>query len=444
MNKFPSDFLWGVATASYQIEGACNEDGRGESIWDRFSHTPGTVFEGHNGDVACDHYHLYKEDIKMMADMGIQSYRFSISWPRIYPEPGKLNQKGINFYKALIDELHYYGIKPMATLFHWDLPQWIQDRGGWANRDTVDEFVTYATTVFKELGNRVPMWITHNEPWCFSFNGHLFGVHAPGHKDFRESLKVAHHLMLSHGKTVNAYRAAKYKGEIGVTLDLGPSIPASDKPEDFDAARRDDGFGNRWCLDPIFKGFYPEDMVELFSNQIGPLDFIQSDDLEIMSTPIDFLGVNYYFHNVVKNNPSDPFLQSENLPVQGKTTEMGWGIFPGSLYDLLSRIKDEYTSLPLYITENGAAFPDHVVDGKVNDTDRIDYLRAHFEAAAKFIQEGGELKGYFVWSLLDNFEWAEGYGKRFGLVYIDYESQKRIPKDSAWWYKALIENKVTV
>lgn len=444
MMKFPKDFMWGAATASYQIEGAYREDGRGESIWDRFSHTPGKVYEGHNGDVACDHYHLFEDDIKLMADLGIKSYRFSIAWPRIYPEPSKFNKKGIDFYKRLVEKLNQYEIKPMATIYHWDLPQWIQDRGGWANRETVDHFVTYAQTLFQELGDQVQMWVTQNEPWCTAFLGHAFGVQAPGHKDFRESLKVAHHLMLSHGKTVNAYRARDYKGGIGITLNMGPSIPATDKSEDVAAAKRSDGFGNRWFLDPIFKGAYPEDMVEIFSKQVGNLDFIQSNDLEVISTPIDFLGVNYYFHNVVENDPSDSFLQSKDLPVEGKTTEMGWGINPESLYDLLHRIGTEYTNLPLYITESGAAFPDQIVDGEIDDSERIEYLQAHFEAASKFIHEGGNLKGYYVWSLLDNFEWAYGYDKRFGLVYVDFETQKRIPKNSAKWYKELISNRAFV
>lgn len=444
MLKFPKDFVWGAATASYQIEGAYNEDGRGESIWDRFSHTPGNVFENHNGDMACDHYHRFKEDIQLMADMGIDSYRFSIAWPRIYPEGDRLNQKGLDFYKRLIDKLHRKGIKPSATIYHWDLPQWLQDEGGWVNRETVDHYVKYAETLFNEFGDQIPMWITQNEPWCTAFLGHAIGVQAPGHRDWKEALAVAHHLMLSHGKAVHAFRASESNGQIGITLNLGPAIPATDKPEDIAAAKRSDGFGNRWFLDPIFKGSYPEDMVEIFSKQVGDLGFIQSNDLEVISTPLDFLGVNYYSHNVVKNDPTDSLLQAKNLPVEGKTTDMGWGIHPESLYKLLKRIQTDYTSLPIYITESGAAFPDELINGEINDVDRIEYLKAHFESALKFIQEGGNLKGYYVWSLLDNFEWAYGYAKRFGLIYVDYETQRRIPKASAKWYKELIANRVSV
>ncbi|HEX7063433.1 MAG TPA: GH1 family beta-glucosidase [Bacillales bacterium] len=444
MSEFPKDFIWGTATASYQIEGAYNEDGRGESIWDRFSRTPGKVYENHNGDVACDHYHLYKDDIQLMADLGIQSYRFSIAWSRVFPEPGRFNQKGIDFYKRLLKELHRHNIEPAATIYHWDLPQWLQDRGGWTNRETVDHFVHYAETLFEELGDQVSMWITHNEPWCAAFLGHAFGVHAPGHQDLKEALTVSHHLMLSHGKAVQAFRRSGKKGEIGITLNLTPAVAATDKREDVEAAKRSDGFGNRWFLDPVFKGNYPSDMIKVFAEEAGELDFIESDDLAVISEPIDFLGVNYYFHNVVKEDSSDPLLGSSSLPVEGKTTEMGWGIHPESLYRLLHRLKEDYTELPLYITENGAAFPDQVINGEIDDQDRIDYLKSHFDAAGRFIDEGGNLKGYYVWSLLDNFEWAFGYEKRFGIVYVDYETQERIPKASAKWYKDIISGRVPV
>ncbi|HEU5140277.1 MAG TPA: GH1 family beta-glucosidase [Bacillales bacterium] len=439
MTDFPKDFIWGTATASYQVEGAFNVDGRSESIWDRFTRTPGKVFEGHNGDVACDHYHRFKEDVKLMADLGIQSYRFSISWPRIFPEPNRLNPKGIDFYKRLLEELHRYHIQPVATIYHWDLPQWLQEQGGWVNRDTVNHFTHYAESLFKELGDQVSMWITHNEPWCAAFLGHAFGVHAPGHHDLKEALTVSHHLMLSHGKTVQAFRRSKRTGEIGITLNLTPAIAATDEKEDIEAAKRSDGFGNRWFLDPIFKGYYPSDMVKVFTEKEGDLDFIQTGDFEAISEPIDFLGVNYYFHNIVEEDSDDPLLGSRSLPVEGKQTEMGWGIHPESLYKLLHRLKEEYTELPLYITENGAAFPDQIIKGEIEDLDRIDYLKRHFDAAARFLHEGGNLKGYYVWSLLDNFEWAYGYEKRFGIVYVDYETLERIPKASAKWYKDLIE-----
>lgn len=444
MSKFPKDFVWGTATASYQVEGAFQEDGRGESIWDRFSRTTGKVFEGHNGDVACDHYHRFEGDIQLMKELGIRSYRFSIAWPRIYPEPGRVNEKGLDFYKRLVETLHRHGIQPVATMYHWDLPQWLQDRGGWVNRDTVDHFLTYAETLFTELGDQIPMWITHNEPWCAAFLGYGMGVHAPGHQDWGEALAAAHHLLLSHGKTVQAYRAHRNDGDIGITLNLTPAIPATDNPADIGAARRSDGFANRWFLDPVFRGAYPADMAEWYTEKVGALDFIKPGDTDIIAAPIDFLGVNYYTHQVVQDDPSEEFLHSNPLPVEGEKTEMGWGIHPKSLYKLLRRIQSDYTKLPLYITENGAAFEDQVIDGKVEDSERIAFLRAHFDAALRFVEEGGNLKGYYVWSLLDNFEWSFGYSKRFGLVYVDYETQKRIPKASARWYQQLIKDHVPV
>lgn len=444
MSDFPKDFIWGTATASYQVEGAHDEDGRIESIWDVFSHTPGKIFEGDTGDAACDHYHRYKEDVQLMADLGIQSYRFSIAWPRIFSGPGQVNPKGLDFYKRLLEELHRYNIKPVATMYHWDLPQWLQENGGWGNRDTVEHFVEYTGTLFSELDDQVPMWITHNEPWCAAFLGHGMGVHAPGHKDWHEALTVAHHLLLSHGKTVNEYRHSNGRGDIGITLNLAPIQPATHNHEDLEAAKRADGFSNRWFLDPVFKGEYPADMVEWFSRKTGELDFIQANDREIISTPIDFLGVNYYDHHVVKSDPTEPLLQTKHMPVEGGKTEMGWGIHPESLYGLLTRLQQDYTDLPLYVTENGAAFPDEMVDGKINDRDRIEYLEAHFNSALRFVNEGGNLKGYYVWSLLDNFEWAFGYSKRFGVVYVDYPTQKRIPKASANWYKEFIARQMPV
>jgi len=439
--KFPRDFVWGTATSSYQIEGAVNEDGRTPSIWDTFSKTEGKTYKGHTGDVACDHYHRYKEDVEILKEIGVKAYRFSIAWPRIFPEEGKYNPKGMDFYKKLIDELQKRDIVPAATIYHWDLPQWAYDKGGgWLNRESIKWYVEYATKLFEELGDAIPLWITHNEPWCSSILSYGIGEHAPGHKNYREALIAAHHILLSHGEAVKAFREMNIKGsKIGITLNLTPAYPASEKEEDKLAAQYADGFANRWFLDPIFKGNYPEDMMELYSKIIGEFDFIKEGDLETISVPIDFLGVNYYTRSIVKYD-EDSMLKAENVPGPGKRTEMGWEISPESLYDLLKRLDREYTKLPMYITENGAAFKDEVTeDGRVHDDERIEYIKEHLKAAAKFIGEGGNLKGYFVWSLMDNFEWAHGYSKRFGIVYVDYETQKRILKDSALWYKEVIQ-----
>ncbi|KHO61252.1 broad-specificity cellobiase [Thermoanaerobacter sp. YS13] len=441
MVKFPKDFTWGVATSSYQIEGAVNEDGRTPSIWDTFSKTEGKTYQGHTGDVACDHYHRYKEDVEIMKEIGVKAYRFSIAWPRIFPEEGKYNPKGMDFYKRLVDELLKRDIMPVATIYHWDLPQWAYEKnGGWLNRESVKWYVEYASKLFEKLGDVIPLWITHNEPWCSSILSYGIGEHAPGHKDWREALIAAHHISLSHGEAVKVFRDMNLKGaQIGITLNLTPAYPASEKEEDKLAAQYADGFANRWFLDPIFKGNYPEDMMELYSKIIGEFDFIKEGDLETISVPIDFLGVNYYTRSIVKYN-EDSMLKAENVPGLGKRTEMGWEISPEPLYDLLKRIDREYTKLPMYITENGAAFKDEVTeDGRVHDYERIEYIKEHLKAIARFIEEGGNLKGYFVWSLLDNFEWAHGYSKRFGIVYVDYETQKRILKDSAWWYKEVIK-----
>ncbi|HHW58574.1 MAG TPA: beta-glucosidase [Clostridia bacterium] len=441
MVKFPKDFTWGVATSSYQIEGAVNEDGRTLSIWDTFSKTEGKTYQGHTGDVACDHYHRYKEDVQIMKEIGVKAYRFSIAWPRIFPEEGKYNPKGMDFYKRLVDELLKRDIIPVATIYHWDLPQWAYEKnGGWLNRESVKWYVEYASKLFEELGDVIPLWITHNEPWCSSILSYGIGEHAPGHKDWREALIAAHHILLSHGEAVKVFREMNIKGsKIGITLNLTPAYPASEKEEDKLAAQYADGFANRWFLDTIFKGYYPDDMIELYSGVIGKFDFIKEGDLENINVPIDFLGVNYYTRSIVKYN-EDSMLKAENVPGPGKKTEMGWEISPESLYDLLKRLDREYTKLPMYITENGAAFKDEVTeDGRVHDDERIEYIKEHLKAAAKFIEEGGNLKGYFVWSLLDNFEWAHGYSKRFGIVYVDYETQKRILKDSAWWYKEVIK-----
>lgn len=439
MKRFPKDFVWGVATSSYQIEGAAYEDGRGESIWDRFCQTPGKVDNFDNGDVANDHYHLYKEDVALMKGIGVDSYRFSIAWPRIFPSgEGKPNEKGMDFYKRLVESLLEKGITPAATMYHWDLPQLLQDKGGWCNRDTVYRFEEYAAYLYSQLGDTVPLWITHNEPWCASFLGYGNGHHAPGITDNHSAVKASHHLLLSHGLAVKAFRESGLSGQIGITLNLTATHPAFDRVEDVQAARTFDGYFNRWFMDPVLKGAYPDDMVSLYS-RYKALDYILPGDLQAISAPIDFLGINYYSRGVVKANPNDKWLGVGHVPSTLPLTDMGWEIYPLGLYELLTRIAVEHPALPLYVTENGAAFPDRLEDGQVRDADRIEFLKAHFDEALRAIEAGVPLKGYYVWSLMDNFEWAFGYAKRFGIVHVDFETQKRTLKDSAKWYQQWIQ-----
>ncbi len=434
---FPNGFVWGAATASYQIEGAANEDGRGESIWDRFSHTPGNVLNGDTGDVADDHYHRWPQDVALMQSLGLKAYRFSIAWPRVIPDGiGAVNAAGLDFYDRLVDGLLAAGIEPFVTLYHWDLPQALQDRGGWPNRDSVAWFADYVAVVSRRLSDRVRYWITHNEPWVVAFVGHLMGVHAPGMRDPKAALQAAHHLLLSHGQAVSILRRNGNGAQVGITLNLSWVDPASDRPADIEAARRQDGYVNRMFLDPVFKGSYPSDFMELCGD-LAPR--IEEGDLQQISAPIDFLGVNYYSRSVVADDPNIPILRARAvLPPEAEYTEMGWEVYPEGLYRLLRRLQEDYAPGALYITENGAAFADRVEDGRVHDERRVAYLREHFAAAWRAIQEGVPLRGYFVWSLLDNFEWAYGYSKRFGIVYVDYATQERILKDSALFYRDVI------
>ncbi len=439
--RFPKDFLWGAATASYQVEGGASEDGRGESIWDHFSKTPGKVLNGATGDVACDHFHRYPEDMALMASLNLQAYRFSIAWPRIQATgSGPINQKGLDFYRRLLDELRKHGIAPAVTLYHWDLPQALQERGGWTNRDTAERFAEYAAAVIQALGSDVPHWITHNEPWCASFLGYGFGIHAPGLKEIPAAVRASHHLLLSHGLAVDAFRALAPKGaQIGITLNLAPAYPAGDSEADRLAAGRMDGFQNRWFLDPVFHGRYPADMLRLYETMM-PMDHIRPGDLEIASRPIDFLGVNYYSRARVEAAPAaENPLGFRHAKPTAPLTDMGWEVTPDGLTDLLLRLKQDYGDVPLYITENGAAYPDRLSDsGEVDDPDRVAFLQAHFAAALRAVNEGVHLKGFYVWSLMDNFEWSWGYTKRFGIIYVDYASQRRIPKASALWYRDFI------
>jgi beta-glucosidase len=432
MRQFPPGFVWGTATAAYQIEGAHDTDGRGASIWDTFSHTPGRVFADQNGDVACDHYHRYREDVALMSGLGLRAYRFSVSWPRVVPKgTGAPNQSGLDFYSRLVDALLERQIRPFITLYHWDLPQAIEDRGGWGARDTAKAFAEYAAVLGRRLGDRVKDWITLNEPLASTIAGYIFGIHAPGRKDAKLAFQVSHHLNLAHGDAVRVLRATVPKARVGITHVSMPVYPASDSEADRLAVQRFDGFTNRWYWDPTLKGSYPADVLE----RMGPLaPTIEDGDLVRISPPVDFFGHNSYSRAVVKDDPESLLTGVTQVPGPGPKTEMGWEVYPQHLYDALTRITRDYGAPEIYITENGAAFPDTVVDGAVDDQQRREYLRTHLEEAHRAIQDGVKLRGYFCWSLLDNFEWSYGYSKRFGIVYVDYATQQRIVKASGKFF----------
>jgi beta-glucosidase len=428
---FPSDFIWGAATASYQIEGAAFEDGRGESVWDRFSATPGKVRGGDSGAVACDFYHRYRDDIRLMRELGLDAFRFSISWPRVIPEGrGRVNTAGLDFYDRLVDELLANDLEPFATLFHWDTPQALEDAGGWPVRATAEAFVEYAEAVVARLGDRVRRWMTHNEPWVHAWIGHAWGEHAPGRTSEADAVAAAHHLLLSHGWATEAIRRAAPDAQVGIVLNLAHAYPASDSPEDEAAAWRVDGEGNRWFLDPIFRGSYPADLLDR-NELLAPV--LQDGDLETIAAPIDFLGVNNYFRFVVGAGPNGPQFVANP---EAQHTDMGWEVHPDGLYKLLVRVAKDYAPPAIYVTENGAAFGDvRVHDGAVHDPERTAYLETYIDAVGRATAEGAPVKGYFVWSFLDNFEWGHGYSKRFGIVYIDYPTLERVPKDSFYWYR---------
>jgi beta-glucosidase len=436
---FPADFVWGAATASYQIEGAYNEDGRGMSIWDTFSHASGNVHNGDTGDVACDHYHHTDEDIGLMRQLGLGAYRFSIAWPRVLPDgTGAVNAAGLDFYDRLVDGLLSAGITPYVTLYHWDLPQSLQDRGGWVMRETADAYTRYADIVSRRLGDRVHHWITHNEPWVAAFIGYLEGRHAPGLRDDTAAVAAAHHLLLSHGMAVPILRANSAGAQVGITLNLNHVEPASSSEADRDAADRVDAGLNRWFLDPIFRGNYPE--LGLMMHAVrGATPPVHDGDFDCIKAPIDFLGVNNYFRTVVKSGPRADGTDDEHVQPVGEYTAMGWEVHPDSLRALLVRVARDYHPARLYVTENGAAYEDTVAtDGQVHDPERTRYLQVHIGAVGRAVAEGAPVKGYFVWSLLDNFEWAEGFSKRFGVIYVDFVTQRRVVKDSGLWYGRMI------
>lgn len=455
--NFPPDFLWGSATAAYQIEGGRHLGGRKDSIWDVFCRQPGAVVNQDNGDIACDHFHRYAEDVELMKALNLGAYRFSVSWARVCPDGGAPNQEGLDFYSRLVDELLAKGVKPWLTLYHWDLPQALEEAGGWPNRDTAYKFVEYAKVVHEALGDRVPYWTTFNEPWCSAFLGYGNGAHAPGRRDGSAALAAGHHLMLASGMAISELRARDPQLEFGLTLnftDIKPADPQN--PGDIDAARRLDGLANRFFVEPITQGAYSADVMEDVKD-LWPADLVHEGDLETIATPIDVLGVNYYFGDAVTGVPAreapaaaakarqdeagsaNPGSEHVSTVLRGlPQTDMGWEVIPQALTDLLVRLQDDYTGekgIKLYVTENGAAYADRPNEsGFVDDQDRIAYVRDHLKATKAAMDAGADVKGYFLWSLMDNFEWALGYGKRFGIVRVNYDTGERTPKASARWY----------
>ncbi|MFJ9576599.1 GH1 family beta-glucosidase [Streptomyces sp. NPDC101191] len=454
VRRFPSGFLWGAATAAYQIEGAAAEDGRTPSIWDTFSHTPGKVFQGHTGDVAVDHYHRFREDVRLMSELGLNAYRFSVSWSRVQPTGrGPAVQQGLDFYRRLVDELLEAGIEPALTLYHWDLPQELEDAGGWPERATAERFAAYAGLLADALGDRVSRWTTLNEPWCSAFLGYGSGVHAPGRTDPVAALRAAHHLNLGHGLAVQTLRSALPAGaKLAVSLNLHEVRPLTGSVEDREAARRIDTVGNEVWLGPMLDGRYPEQLLADTAH-LTDWGFVRPGDEATAGQPLDWLGINYYTPTVVSrvaegeekrqddghgNSAFSPWPGADDVAfhqADGPRTAMGWPVDPSGLTDLLTRVSARYPGLPLVVSENGAAYEDEVgADGSVHDPERAAYVHAHLEAVHRAVEEGAVVHGYFLWSLLDNFEWAYGYAKRFGAVHVDYETLRRTPKSSARWY----------
>jgi len=436
---FPPGFLWGAATAAYQVEGAAREGGRGTSIWDTFAHTPGKTVHGDTGDIACDHYHRWPRDVELMRELGLGAYRMSVSWTRLQPAGhGPLNPIGVEHYRQVLEALAEAGVRPLVTLYHWDLPQALEDVGGWPARDTAFRFADYAALVTKALGDLASDWVTVNEPWCSAFLGYGDGKHAPGRTDLRDAVAAAHHLNLAHGLAVQAIRAGRSSLAVGGSNLITDLVAATSREEDVAAARRVDANNNRMFLDPMLHGSYPEDVLYLYRRQ-ALAELVKPGDEEVIASPSDFMGVNHYQRLVVHAEPADAHLGARSVPAEPATTSLGWSVRPESLRNVLVRVSREYASLPLYVTENGACFEDYVdPNGRVVDSERITYLAGYLAAAGEAIRDGVNLRGYFAWSLLDNFEWAEGYRKRFGLIHLDYGTQARTPKASAYWYRDLI------
>jgi beta-glucosidase len=438
--RFPEGFLWGAATSAYQVEGSPLADGAGPSIWHRFTHVPGNTLNGDTGDVACDHYRRYPEDVALMRELGLGAYRLSFSWSRLLPEgSGRVNPGGIDFYSRLIDLLLERGIQPLVTLYHWDLPAALDDRGGWVNPEVVRWYADYARLAFDRFGDRVSMWATLNEPWVVMDGGYLFGGNAPGHRDLREAARVTHHLLCAHGAAVRVFRE-RGRGRIGLVANIEPKDPATPAPEDVEAAARADAYMNRQYLDPVFLGIYPEELREVFGDAWPA---VADEDLDLIHEPLDFLGVNYYTRRVVRHDAASPPVRVRPVRVPGALyTETGWEVHPASFTRTLRWVKERYGDIPLYVTENGAAFADPPEAGSrgVHDPLRVRYLRDHLLAARAAIEAGVDLRGYFVWSLLDNLEWGSGYSKRFGVVHVDYRTQKRTIKSSGAYYRRVIES----
>jgi beta-glucosidase len=440
---FPADFVWGAATSAYQIEGAWDADGKGESIWDRFSHTAGNVIDQTNGDVACDHYHRWADDVALMKSLGLRGYRFSINWPRVLPAGrGAVNDAGLDFYNRLVDALCAAEIEPFVTLYHWDLPAALQDAGGWPKRATAEAFAQFAGVVSRKLGDRVKHWMTINEPWCVSFLSHQIGEHAPGWHDWGAAIQAAHHALLAHGWAVPVLRGNSPGAEVGIAPNLTPAVPASLSEADVRAARQFDGYFNRWFLDPLFGRGYPAAMVSAYTAAgfVPPegMTDVLPGDMAAIAAPIDFLAINYYNRAIVRDAKA-----ADNPPPTVYTgpeiTEMDWEVYPNGLHDLLRWVAAEYKPAKIYISENGASYSDRPgPDGRVRDTRRQNYVRDHLAACHRAMQAGVPLAGYFVWSLMDNFEWAKGYTQRFGIVWVDFATQQRVLKDSAVWYQAAI------
>ncbi|MEY4323598.1 MAG: hypothetical protein RL410_1379 [Actinomycetota bacterium] len=429
--------MWGAATAAYQIEGAANIDGRGPSIWDVFSHTPGKTFNGDTGDVACDHYHRWQEDLDLMSWMNLDAYRFSISWSRVFPEGvGRINNKGLDFYNKLVDGMLERGIDPWVTLFHWDSPYALESRGGLAHRDWAKWFAEYTHVITEVLGDRVKNWMTLNEPLCSAWFGYYKGFFAPGVQNLQTALNVSHHLLLGHGMATQVIRETVKDARIGTAMSLTPVEAASQSDDDVIAARLSDAWNIRWFVDPIYGKGYPQDLIE----KLGMRPDVRDGELEIIATPTDFLGVNYYFREVIASDPTDTLLGARGVAQpQSPVTAMDWEIHAESLYKLLHRLQRDYAPKQLFITENGSAWNDQVVRGEVHDKSRVRYFEEHIDAVMRARNEGVPVDGYFAWSLLDNFEWGFGYSKRFGLVHVDYDSLKRTPKLSAHWYRDFIQ-----
>lgn len=441
--SFPSDFLWGAATSAYQIEGGFNEDGRGLSIWDVFCRVPGKIKQGATGDVACDFYHRMEEDVWLMKQLGIRTYRFSVSWPRIIPQGcGQVNQAGLDFYHRLVDQLLAYDIEPFCTLYHWDLPQALQDEGGWNNRATAEAFAEYADVLFRSFDGKIRKWLTINEPWCVAFLGHYEGMHAPGIQDLQTAIQVSHHLLLAHGMAVKAFRARRIPGEIGIAPNMTWAEPYSQVAEDRAACCRTVASMCDWFLQPIYEGAYPPELIEWFAGQ-GFAPRIAEEDWELIRQPIDFVGLNYYTATVNRHNDRAGFLHSEEMDIGGyEKTDIGWRHEPNGLIESLRYLHRRYGNPAIYITENGACYNDnvHSGNGTVDDERRMAYLQQHLIAVRRALDEGIDLRGYMYWSLFDDFEWADGYGLRFGLIHVDFATLQRTPKLSYYWYRDFIQS----